>query len=143
MKFLPRKGVYTKCPVVGIPVGIFCLFWSSWGDCPGTVVADDDDPTEVVWGVEALLRTMEDPAEPPPGAPLVPRAEAPPNVVKAVLFGEECPIGISIIGLRIIGLSVWIAIGEVRDVAGCCTGLDWLNLQNKRLIKFYIHTYYR
>jgi len=67
---------------------------------------------------------MEDPAEPP----LVPRAEAPPKVVKAVLFGEECPIGISIMGLRIIGLSVWIAMGEVRDMAGCCTGLDWLNL---------------
>ena len=73
LKFLPRIGGYTKCPVVGIPVGIFCLFWSSWGDWPGTVVADDDDPTEVVWGVEALLRTMEDPAEPPPGTPLVKR----------------------------------------------------------------------
>jgi len=31
------------------------------------VVADNDDPTEVVWGVEALLRTLEDPAEPPLG----------------------------------------------------------------------------
>ena len=69
--------------------------------------ADVDD---VVCGVEALLRTTEDPAD--PGWHGV---GPDPKVVNAVLLGDEWPMGISIVGVRIISVPVWMAMGDVRD----------------------------
>ena len=48
-----------------------------------------------------MLLTVDEPAE--PGWQGV---GPDPKVVKAVLLGDECPIGISIVGVRIISLPV-------------------------------------
>ena len=89
---------------------------------------DDPEPDPVVCGVEALLRTTEEPADPPDGTGCSEWVAAggfgpepePPKVVKAVRLGDEWPMGISGIpmGLSIISgwpLPVWMAMGEVRD----------------------------